>query len=99
MRARFPKVDKWANQPRRRPVSRLFFEMALTRPDGSDCALHFPSDLGAFHSGIEECPQFIVIRAGPGAAGWSRTSHFPFAFCPLFWQSGFFAPTSRSFFA
>src|SRR5258706_12019816 len=30
------------------------------------------------------------IRAGPGAAGWSRTSHFPFAFGPLFWQSGFF---------
>ena len=73
--------------------------MALTRPDGSDCALHFPSDLGAFHSGIEECPQFIVIRAGPGAAGWARTSHFPFAFSPLFWQSGFFAPTSRSVFA
>ncbi len=25
--------------------------------------------------------------------------YFPFAFSPLFWQSGFFAPTSRSVFA
>ena len=66
-----------------------FFEMALTRPDGSDGALHLPSNRCDFHSGTEHCPQFIVIRAGPGAAGWSRTSHFPFAFSPLFWQSGF----------
>ena len=40
-----------------RPVSR-FLEVALTRPDSSDGALRFPSDLGAFHSGIEHCPQF-----------------------------------------
>ena len=50
------------------------------RPDSSDCALHFLSDRRGFHSGIEECLQLFVIRASPGAAGWSRTSHFPFAF-------------------
>ena len=54
--------------------------MALTRPDRSDCALHFLSDRRGFHSGIEECLQLFVIRAGPSAAGWSRTSHFRFAF-------------------
>jgi hypothetical protein len=79
----FPKVGivKSANQPRRRPVSKLF-EMALTHLDGSDGALHLPSNRCDFHSGTEHCPQFIVIRAGPGAAGWSRTSHLPFAFSP-----------------
>ena len=73
---KFSKSGPWC-----RPFSRLF-ELALTRPDSSNCALHFLSDRRNSYSGIEECLQLFVIRASPGAAGWSRTGHFPFAFCP-----------------